>query len=117
MANTERLSVLAKVRESKKSVQDLLEDEAITGKDRALLEGLESQLDETEDALILGELTDQIEDLKAASRELGKVSKKMGQSAKKIQRIAAGVADAAPSATVRAPARSRGRSTRSADTD
>jgi ABC-type transporter Mla subunit MlaD len=95
MANTERLSVLAKVRESKKSVQDLLEDEAITGKDRALLEGLESQLDETEDALILGELTDQIEDLKAASRELGKVSKKMGQSAKKIQRIADGVADAA----------------------
>lgn len=95
MANTERLSVLAKVRESKKSVQELLEDDAIAGKDRALLEGLEAQLDEAEDALILGELTDRIEDLTAASSALGKVIKKMEQSAKKIQKIADGVADAA----------------------
>jgi len=95
MANTERLTVLAKVRESKKSVQELLEDDAIAGKDRALLEGLEAQLDEAEDALILGELTDRIEDLKAASSALGKVIKKMEQSAKKIQKIADGVADAA----------------------
>jgi hypothetical protein len=95
MANTERLSVLAKVRESKKSAQELLEDDAIAGKDRALLERLEAELDEAEDALILGELTDRIEDLKAASSELGKVVKKMEQSAKKIQRIADGVAGAA----------------------
>jgi len=95
MANTERLSVLTKVRESKKATQELLEDTAITGKDRALLEGLEAQLDETEDALILGELSDHIDDLKAASSQLGKVVKKMEQSAKKIQKIADGVADAA----------------------
>jgi hypothetical protein len=95
MANTERLSVLAKVRESKKSVQSLLGDDAITGKDRALLEGLEAQLDGAEDTLILGELTDQIDDLNAASAGLGKVVKQMGQSAKKIQKIADGVADAA----------------------
>jgi hypothetical protein len=97
MANTERLSVLAKVRESKKSVQELLEDEAITGKDRALLENLETHLDEAEDALILGELSDQIEDLKAASGDLGKVVKKMEQSARKIKRLADGVAAAAKS--------------------
>jgi hypothetical protein len=95
MANTEQLSVLAKVRESKKSVQELLEDEAITGKDRALLENLETHLDEAEDALILGELSDQIEDLKAASSDLGKVVKKMAQSARKIQKLAEGVAAAA----------------------
>ena len=95
MANTERLSVLAKVRESKKSAQELLEDDAIAGKDRALLEGLEAQLDEAEDALILGELTDRIEDLKAASSELGKVVKKMEKSATKIQGIADGVAGVA----------------------
>jgi hypothetical protein len=95
MANTERLAVLAKVRESKKSAQELLEDDAIAGKDRALVERLEAELDEAEDALILGELTDRIEDLKAASGELGKVVKKMEQSAKKIQRIADGVAGAA----------------------
>ncbi|HTK92133.1 MAG TPA: hypothetical protein VL948_18020 [Verrucomicrobiae bacterium] len=95
MANTERLTVLAKVREAKNSVSDLLEDDAIQGKDRALLEGLEAQLDEAEDTLILGELSDQIDDLKEASAALGKAVKKMEQSAKKIQRIADGVADAA----------------------
>jgi hypothetical protein len=95
MANTERLAVLAKVREAKKSVQDLLEDDAITGKDRALLEGTEAQLDEAEDVLILGELTDQVDELKSASSELGKVVKKMDQSAKKIQAISDGVATAA----------------------
>jgi hypothetical protein len=95
MANTERLSVLAKVRESKKSVQELLEDEAITRKDRALLENLETDLDEAEDALILGELSDRIEDLKTTSSDLGKVVKKMEQSARKIQKLAEGVAAAA----------------------
>lgn len=95
MANTERLTVLAKVRESKKSAQELLEDEAITGKDRALLERLEADLDEAEDALILGELADRVDDIKAASAELGKVIGRMKQSAKKIQKIADGVADAA----------------------
>jgi len=95
MANTERLAVLAKVRESKKSVQGLLSDGAIVGKDRALLEGLESQLDEAEDALILGELSDQVDELKAASSELGKVVKKMEDSSKKIQKISDGVAEAA----------------------
>jgi ABC-type transporter Mla subunit MlaD len=95
MANTERLTVLAKVRESKKSVQELLEDDTIVGKDRALLEDLEGQLDEAEDDLILGELSDKIDDLEEASSSLGKVVKKMGQSAKKIQKIADGVADAA----------------------
>ena len=95
MANTERLAVLAKVRASKKSVGQLLDDEATVGKDRALLERLESQLDEAEDALILGELSDQVDGLKAASSELGKVVKKMGDSSKKIQRIADGVAEAA----------------------
>jgi len=95
MANTERLSVLAKVRESKKEAQNLLEDATIVGKDRAVLEVLEGQLDEAEDALILGELADQIDELKAASGELGKIVKRMEQSAKKIQRIADGVAAAA----------------------
>jgi len=95
MANTERLTVLAKVRESKKSVQELLEDDTIVGKDRGLLENLEGQLDEAEDDLILGELSDKIDDLEEASSSLGKVVKKMGQSAKKIQKIADGVADAA----------------------
>jgi hypothetical protein len=95
MANTERLTVLAKVRESKKSVQELLEDDTIVGKDRALLEGLEAQLDEAEDDLILGELSDKIDDLEEASSDLTKAVKKMGQSAKKIQKIADGVADAA----------------------
>ena len=95
MANTERLTVLAKVRGSKKSVQELLEDVAIVGKDRALLESLEAQLDEAEDALILGELSERVEDLKGASSALGKVVKKMEQSSKRIQRIAEAVADAA----------------------
>ena len=95
MANTERLTVLAKVRESKKSAQELLEDDTIVGKDRALLEDLEGQLDEAEDDLILGELSDKIDDLEEASSDLTKVVKKMGQSAKKIQKIADGVADAA----------------------
>jgi hypothetical protein len=95
MANTERLAVLAKVRQSKKSVQGLLEDNTIVGNDRALLEDLEGQLDEAEDALILGQLSDQVDELKDASSSLGKVVKKMGQSAKKIQNIADGVADAA----------------------
>ena len=95
MANTERLTVLAKVREAKNSVGELLEDDTIRGKDRALLEGLEAQLDEAEDTLILGELSDQIDELKEASSALGKVVKKMEQSARKIQRIADGVADAA----------------------
>ncbi len=94
MANTERLTVLAKVREAKNSVVELLEDDTIEGKDRALLERLESQLDEAEDTLILGELSDQIDDLKEASAALGKAAKKMEQSAKKIQKIADGVADA-----------------------
>lgn len=95
MANTERLSVLAKVRESKKSVQELLDDDTIVGKDRALLEGLEAQLDEAEDDLILGELSDKIDDLEEASSDLTKAVKKMAQSAKKIQKLADGVADAA----------------------
>jgi hypothetical protein len=95
MANTERLKVLARVRESKKSVQALLEDDAIGGKERKLLEGLEADLDEAEDALILGELSERVEDLKEASSALGKVVKKMEQSVKKIQRLADGVADAA----------------------
>lgn len=94
MANTERLTVLAKVRASKKAVQDLLEDDAITGKDRALLEGLEGDLDEAEDALILGELSEQVDALRAAGGALGKVARKMEQSAKKIQKIADGVAEA-----------------------
>jgi hypothetical protein len=95
MANTERLTVLAKVRESKKAVQGLLADDSIVGKERALLESTEGQLDEAEDALILGELTDRVEDLKASSAALGKAVKKMEQSAKRIQKIADGVADAA----------------------
>ena len=95
MANTERLAVLAKVRASKKSVAALLDDEATVGKERALLEGLESQLDEAEDALILGELSDQVDELKAASSELGKVVKKMEDSGRKIQKIVDGVAEAA----------------------
>ena len=95
MANTERLTVLAKVRGSKKSVQALLGDVEIVGKDRALLEGLEGQLDEAEDALILGELSDRIEDLKEASSALGKVVKRMEQSSKRIQKIADTVAGAA----------------------
>jgi Mg2+ and Co2+ transporter CorA len=95
MANTERLAVLAKVRASKKSVGELLDDPAIVGKDRALLEGLETQLDEAEDALILGELSDQVDALKAAGSALGKVIKKMEDSSKKIQKIADTVAETA----------------------
>src|SRR5438105_3679233 len=95
MANTERLTVLAKVRASKKSVQELLEDDTIVGKDRDVLEDLEARLDETEDALILGELADRVDDLKAASGALDNVVTTMKQSATKIQKIADGVADAA----------------------
>ena len=47
--------MLAKVREAKNDVSELLEEDSIQGKDRALLERLESDLDEAEDTLILGE--------------------------------------------------------------
>jgi hypothetical protein len=95
MANTERLAVLAKVRTSKKDVQTRLEDEGIAGRDRALLENVEAELDEAEDALIFGELSDRVDDLKSASSALRKVVTKMKDSAKGIQKIADGVAEAA----------------------
>jgi hypothetical protein len=49
------------------------------------------QLDAVEDALILGELTERIEDLKATSGNLGEVIKRMEQSAKRIQKLADGI--------------------------
>jgi len=71
MANTERLSVLAKVRESKKEAQNLLEDATIVGKDRAVLEVLEGQLDEAEEK----------KDSKKAKellQKIGELGKKLG---------------------------------------
>ena len=95
MANTERFAVLVKVRESKQAVQRLLEDESVTGKDRQLLERLEAQLDSVEDDLIIGELTEQVGQLRQASSDLGKVVTQMKKAEKKIQKIVDGVDDAA----------------------
>ncbi len=71
MMNTERLTVLAKVRASKKAVSELLNDASITDEDRVLLERLEARLDQVEDDLILADLSERVQQLKSASSALG----------------------------------------------
>lgn len=95
MANTERLTVLAKVRASKKAASELLNDDSIAGKDRALLERLEARLDQIEDDLILADLSERVEQLKSASIALGKVVGQMKTAAKKIQNLVDKIDDAA----------------------
>ena len=73
MMNTERLTVLAKVRASKKAVSELLNDASITDEDRVLLERLEARLDQVEDDLILADLSERVQQLKSASSALGRV--------------------------------------------
>ncbi len=95
MANTERLAVLAKVRTAKQEVNTRRADNAISDKDRSLLEQAYTVLDEVEDDLILRELADRIDGLKAASAALGKVTAKMDTAVKKIQKVVDLVGDAA----------------------
>lgn len=87
MANTERIAVLAKVRLAKKEVNILRADETITPKDLKLLEEAYTLFDEAEDDLILQELGDRINALKAAGVALGKVTAKMSTDVKKIQKV------------------------------
>lgn len=95
MANTERIAVLAKVRVAKKEVNTLRADKSITDKDRELLEQAYTLFDEVEDDLILQEIGDRIDELKAASVALGKVTEKMKTDVKKIQKVVDLIDDAA----------------------
>jgi hypothetical protein len=94
MANAERLAVLAKVREQKKAVSASLNDGA-TDSDRGRLERLETLLDGIEDELILEELSERVDELKAAASSLTRIVGQMKKSAKKIQKIIDGIDDVA----------------------
>jgi len=95
MANTERLAVLAKVRLAKQEANTRREDNSLSDRDRGLLEQAYTLLDEVEDDLILQEIGDRIDELKAASAALGKVTAKMGTNVKEIQKVVDLVGDAA----------------------
>ena len=95
MANTERLAVLVKVRVAKQEVNTRRADNSISDRDRGLLEQVYTLLEEVEDDLILQEIGDHIDELKAASAALGKVTAKMDTDVKKIQKVVDLVDDAA----------------------
>lgn len=95
MANTEKLAVLAKVRLAKQEVNTRRADDSISDKDRRLLEQTYTLLEEVEDDLILQEIGDRIDELKAASTALGKVTAKMDTDVKKIQKVVDLIGDAA----------------------
>lgn len=95
MANTERLAVLVRVREANNEVESLLDDATITGADRQLLERLEGLLDQVEDDLILGDLSERVDEMEAESAKLDHVVGQMKKAAQKIQNIVDGVDKAA----------------------
>lgn len=100
MANTERIAVLEKVQVAKKEVNTLRADNSITEKDRELLEQAYTLFDEVEDDLILQEIGDHIDALKAASVALGKVTAEMSTDVKEIQKVIDLVDDAAQALNV-----------------
>jgi len=95
MANTERLAVIAKVRVAKQEANARRADNSISDKDRGLLEQAYTMLDEVEDDLILKEIGDRIDELKASSAALSKVTAKMDTNVKKIKKVVDLVDDAA----------------------
>jgi len=95
MANTERLAALAKVRTAKNAIDDCRADTAIPPEDRAQLERAYNALDAVEDDLILQEIGDHVDELKAASVALGQVTANMNTAIAQIQKVVVLVADAA----------------------
>jgi hypothetical protein len=70
MANTERLVALQKVRIARNAIQEALVNPAVSSDDKPSLEGLVSDLDDLEDSLILGDISDKVETITQDSANL-----------------------------------------------
>jgi hypothetical protein len=88
MANTERLEVIRQVRAALTAVTGARFDPTLSPEDRQRLESAYRQLDDLEDALIMGELTDRLETLKADSAELRTLAEQIRKQAASLQAIA-----------------------------
>lgn len=95
MANTERLAALQKVRIARNAVQEALVNPALSSDDKASLEGLVSDLDDLEDSLILGDISDKVETITEDGAKLNETVTEMTAAASKLAKELSLVEDAA----------------------
>ena len=95
MANTERLKVIQLVRESKKSVGTARFDTSLNSTKRKALEKLYLKLDDIEDLLIIGDISNKVDILTQSSKELKEINEDIKERIKELEGIAEMVGKAA----------------------
>lgn len=94
MANTERLTTIQRVREAKKAAGSARFDTALSASKRKALEKLYLKLDDIEDLLILGEISNKVDALTQSSKELDEVNRDIKENIKELEGITEIVAKA-----------------------
>jgi hypothetical protein len=95
MANTERLAALEKVRTARNAIQAALISPALSTEDKPSLEGLVSDLDDLEDSLILGDISDKVETITEDSANLSETVTGLAAAATRLAKELSLVEDAA----------------------
>jgi hypothetical protein len=95
MANTERLAALEKVRTARNAIQVALINPALSGEDKPSLEGLVSDLDDLEDSLILGEISDKVDIITKDGANLNETVAALSAATTKLSKELSLVEDAA----------------------
>ncbi|MSN24521.1 MAG: hypothetical protein GJV46_01495 [Geobacter sp.] len=88
MANTERLAVLQRVREAKKSAVEARSIQGLTKKQRDLLEELTVDLENQEDTLIMEAIDEKIDAMHTAGTRLEAVAQQIKKETAKLQEVA-----------------------------
>lgn len=95
MANTERLKVIQQVRECKKAVGSARFDTSLNSSKRKELEKLYFKIDDMEDLLIIGDISNKVDILNQSSKELKEISEDIKEKIKELEGIAEMVGKAA----------------------
>ena len=88
MANTERLNAIRMLRECKIAISELRFSDQIESEKRQLLETAYLRLHLLEDKLILEEITQNVEAIKAAASDLGEVSEEIRETIEGLENVA-----------------------------
>ena len=91
MANTEKMVILKQVREIESTVTNTLDIPALTQGQRNALDDLSDVLQEIDQLILLSELNDCINDLKAKSKKLKNINDRIKRQIEQLEDVSAKV--------------------------